>query len=377
MSTLAIISHTEHYRSHDGQILGLSSTVSEINHLLEIFDHIYHLGMLHDSEPPPNTLAYASDHITFVPLPALGGTRLTDKFRLLTKAPKLINEVRKVLRSVDHFQFRAPTGIGVYIIPYLILFQSKSGWYKYAGNWKQEHAPLAYKIQRWLLKRQQRIVTINGNWYDQPKHCISFENPCLTTAELREGEHLVKNKALSDGKFNLCFVGRLEEAKGIGILLTALDALTTEERSKVNMLHIVGESTKRAYYESKAKTLDIDVQFYGLVNRIGVHEVYKKCNAIILPSASEGFPKVITEAMNYGCLPVVSNVSSISEYVKDGINGFLCYPSDLNSLVVTLKRLLCQSNDDYRDMINNNENKIERFTYSYYNKRIKSEVLKL
>ncbi|MBO6630987.1 MAG: capsular biosynthesis protein, partial [Psychroserpens sp.] len=221
MSTLAIISHTEHYITSDGQILGLSSTVSEINHLLEIFDHIYHLGMLHDKEPPPNTLAYASDNITFIPLPALGGSRFLDKLGVITKAPMVINEVRKVLRLVDHFQFRAPTGIGVYVIPYLMLFQSKSGWYKYAGNWKQEHAPLAYKIQRWLLQRQKRIVTINGNWNDQPKHCISFENPCLTTSELQEGARVIQNKALDDGKFHLCFVGRLEEAKGIGNLLTA------------------------------------------------------------------------------------------------------------------------------------------------------------
>ncbi|MBO6632703.1 MAG: glycosyltransferase family 4 protein [Psychroserpens sp.] len=153
--------------------------------------------------------------------------------------------------------------------------------------------------------------------------------------------------------------------------------LTNKDQSKVILLHVIGDSTERSYYETKAKHLKVAVQFYGLINRKNVHELYKKCHAIVLPSASEGFPKVISEAMNYGCLPVVSNVSSISEYVKDGKNGFLCHPTELESLVVTLQRLLGQTNDDYREMINSSETRIERFSYSYYNKRIKSDVLKI
>jgi glycosyltransferase involved in cell wall biosynthesis len=41
-----------------------------------------------------------------------------------------------------------------------------------------------------------------------------------------------------------------------------------------------------------------------------------------LPSDNEGFPKVIAEAANYGCVPIVSNVSSIPHYINES-NGFL------------------------------------------------------
>ena len=83
-----------------------------------------------------------------------------------------------LLGHIDYFQFRAPTGIGVYVIPFLTLYTKTPGWFKYAGNWNQNPAPLGYRIQRRFLKKQNRIVTINGSWDNQPKHCLTFENPC-------------------------------------------------------------------------------------------------------------------------------------------------------------------------------------------------------
>ncbi|MEE4248605.1 MAG: hypothetical protein V2I33_24775, partial [Kangiellaceae bacterium] len=68
MARLLIISHTEHYKREDGVIVGLGSTVTEINHLLPLFEHITHVGMLHTTKAPLNTLAYASDKISFIPI---------------------------------------------------------------------------------------------------------------------------------------------------------------------------------------------------------------------------------------------------------------------------------------------------------------------
>lgn len=376
MSTLAIISHTEHYRTNDGQIVGLSSTITEINHLIEVFDHIYHLAMFHDETPPSNTIPYTSNNITFIALPALGGPRTKDKLKLVFNAPKVIKQVAQTIKKADYFQFRAPTGIGVFVIPYLIMSKSKQGWFKYAGNWKQEHAPLAYRFQRWLLNDQKRIVTINGQWQNQPDHCLSFENPCLTREELELGHQCVIEKELVNSKFNLCFVGRLEEAKGIGLLLQALLEFDTEYSERIVELHVVGEGSERATYENMVREIDVKVRFHGLISRSEVHEIYKKCHAIILPSASEGFPKVIAEAMNYGCLPVVSNVSSISEYVIDGKNGFLLESITREELKVTLLKLLSLNNKSYRELISDKHVNMITFSYAYYNNRIESEIIK-
>ncbi|NRD20542.1 glycosyltransferase family 4 protein [Winogradskyella eckloniae] len=377
MSTLTIISHTEHYKKPDGTIVGLGPTVTEINHLLEIFEAIIHVGMLHTVSAPSSALPYASNKITFVPLPAVGGTNLRSKLDIIWKAPKIIGIIKKALRTSDYFQFRAPTGIGVFVIPYLVLFSNHKGWYKYAGNWKQENAPLAYSFQRWLLKKQKQKVTINGKWNDQPSHCLTFENPCLTQDELTEGHDVIKKKQFNSEAVDFCFIGRLEEEKGIGILIHAFKALDISDQNRIGSIHIVGDGKLHEYYRQQTVDSKLNFIFHGYLSREDVHHIYNVSHAIILPSASEGFPKVISEAMNYGCLPIVSDVSSISNYVIDDKNGFLLSEITETGLKVKIQKMLHLSDVIFSRMIASNDSNIYKFTYSYYNHRIKSEILSI
>src|SRR5690606_37024808 len=125
MTQLTIISHTEHYKTAQGELVGFGSTVTEINHLLELFDNIVHVGVLHEGKPPDSALPYTSKHIDFVALPVLGGKNIVDKVQMVLQAPHVLNMVREALKGSTHFQFRAPTGMGVYVIPYLIFFSAK------------------------------------------------------------------------------------------------------------------------------------------------------------------------------------------------------------------------------------------------------------
>lgn len=122
---LLIISHTEHYQLPDGSLVGWGPTITEINHLTALFDTIYHIGMLHEGLAPQSALPYTSKNIHFIPLPALGGPSVRQKLQLLWQAPRVIGMVGHALKQVDIFQLRAPTGIGVFLIPYLTWFSRK------------------------------------------------------------------------------------------------------------------------------------------------------------------------------------------------------------------------------------------------------------
>ena len=50
----------------------------------------------------------------------------------------------------------------------------------------------------------------------------------------------------------------------------------------------------------------------------------------ILPSFYEGHPKILIEAMSCGMVVLASNVEGNKEIIQDGINGFLCEPSEKN-----------------------------------------------
>lgn len=370
--TLAIISHTEHYRTSDGTIVGWGPTVNEINHLLEVFDRIYHVAMLYEVEAPESTMAYTDDRVVLVPLRPSGGRGFLSKLHSIWEAPGVIRTVSKTLKQVDCFQLRAPTGIGVYLIPYLTLFSKKKGWFKYAGNWNQKNPPLGYRLQRFMLKHQKRKVTINGQWEDQPKHCITFENPCLTLADLELGKVVAQSKTV-EGLLTFCFVGRLEGAKGVEVIIRAFGMLTDAEKERVDQVHFVGDGDEAVYFKKLANDIEhITIVFHGFLSKEKVFKVYESSHFFMLPSmASEGFPKVIAEAMNFGCIPIVSDVSAISHYIN-ATNGLVL--SDVNeaNLALELKNSINLPTLAYCRLIETNTDLIYKFSFEHYNARIKT-----
>ena len=372
---LVIISHTEHYKSTEGKIVGWVPTINEINYLAPHFETITHLAMLHNSDAPPSTNKYTAGNINFVALPVLGGKGLSNKLKTIINIPKVIRIVNRALKDTDAFQLRTPTGIGVFLIPYLTLFSNKKGWYKYAGNWNQEQPPLGYRIQRYLLIKQSRLVTINGRWPNQPNHCLTFENPCLRNEDLEIGKKIAVNKSI-DNKINFCYVGRLETPKGVGRIIEAFKSLNPKQKSRIGEVHFVGDGSEKLDFERLAKNSDINFKFHGFLGRKAVLEIYKKSHFFLMPTtASEGFPKVIAEASNFGCVPVVSSVSAIAQYVKHQKNGFVVSPITAEGLKIQLAVILKLDTTAYQNLIKSGQEFVQKFTFQHYKDRVLTEIL--
>jgi glycosyltransferase involved in cell wall biosynthesis len=371
---LLIISHTAHYMSSEGELVGWGPTLREIDHLTTLFDTVYHCAPLHEGDAPSSSMAYEmKEKVHFIPLAPSGGESFLDKLGVLKKAPGNLAIVRKALKEADVYQFRAPTGIGIYLIPWLKWFSGKPGWFKYAGNWVQKNAPIGYRVQRWMLKRFNRQrVTINGSWPGQKEHCVTFENPCLTHSEIELGREIVEQKDYN-GFINFCFVGRLQSAKGVGHILEAFKKIGPHPR--IGEIHLIGDGPEKDLFIEKSRDLDVSVIFHGFVTRKEVGDMLKKCHLFLLPSASEGFPKVVAEAANYGCVPLVSDVSSLSQYIMDGENGFLVRYSEniADELADKIVHILSESD---LGAVSGEANKLSpKFSYDYYIQRIDRDII--
>jgi glycosyltransferase involved in cell wall biosynthesis len=67
---------------------------------------------------------------------------------------------------------------------------------------------------------------------------------------------------------------------------------------------------------------------------------YAKSDILLLPSRSEGLPVVGVQALAMGLVLALSTAGGNVELVKDGENGFLFDPGDIDSLVSGLRILL-------------------------------------
>ncbi|RZK04381.1 MAG: capsular biosynthesis protein, partial [Flavobacterium sp.] len=193
---LLIISHTEHYRSQNNEIVGWGPTINEVNYLADFWEEVVHIGCMKEGVAPKSALPYSSKNIKYVPIPPYGGKTLLSKALIFTKIPKIISQVVQNLDGATEVQLRLPTSMGLFLLPLFSFFLPRKYtlWVKYAGNWGEEHPPLSYRFQRWWLKKNlaKCKVTLNGFWPDQEEHCYSFENPCLTLEDIEKGRAIAQ-----------------------------------------------------------------------------------------------------------------------------------------------------------------------------------------
>jgi len=82
------------------------------------------------------------------------------------------------------------------------------------------------------------------------------------------------------------------------------------------------------------------VLFEGAVNQDRIRGIYATADVFCLPSFAEGLPVVLMEAMAMEIPCVTTSIAGIPELIRNGIDGLLVPPSDLDALVEALARLM-------------------------------------
>ena len=126
-------------------------------------------------------------------------------------------------------------------------------------------------------------------------------------------------------------------------------------------------------YEKLSEETGVRTRFTGFLNRQQLERLYAVSHLLLLPSESEGFPKVVAEAAAYGCVPIVSDVSSISQYFH-GSNAFLL--KNITSEELEEKLEFAFSDRQRLKIFSERCVKIsELFTFEKYNENLKEKIL--
>jgi glycosyltransferase involved in cell wall biosynthesis len=315
---LVVVSHTPHYRSATGTV-GWGPTVREFDHLAELFREVVHIAPLYEVAAPESAMAYMSARVRVVAVRPAGGEQARDKLGILLRAPGWARAILREAADADVLHVRCPAGISLVTLALLPFVRRRvKSWIKYAGNWKPDgREPWTYRLQRrWLLSgRTRSVVTVNGEWPGQPEYVVPFLNPCLTEEELDEGRRVGEEKALSS-PLQLLFVGSLNDSKGAGRALRALERVIGH-RVDAN-LDVVGDGPERASLLSRVEEVGLAdrVRLHGWMPRHALSPLFARAHIILTPSETEGWPKVLSEAMAYGGVPVASRVSCIPQYLE-------------------------------------------------------------
>jgi glycosyltransferase involved in cell wall biosynthesis len=138
--------------------------------------------------------------------------------------------------------------------------------------------------------------------------------------ELGENKPLVNNKP--GDHLKLIYLSRIEEKKGLNILLDALKNVTIPYK-----LTIAGDGN--ADYVNYLKGIAVKNNISDKINWIGFQQQHKfdvlrEHDLLILPSHDENFGNVVIESLSVGTPVLVSEKVGLADYVKENGIGWIC-----------------------------------------------------
>lgn len=135
----------------------------------------------------------------------------------------------------------------------------------------------------------------------------------------------------------ILFVGHPWHTKGVDLLLRAFNTVSPEYPAWT--LRIVGYLPEKERYRPLFEA-NPRIEFVGPVMPDDIVSLVADCSLFVLPSRSEGMPRVLIEAMASGKPIIASRVGGIPHYVHHDETGLLFDSEDLEGLTRVLRRAL-------------------------------------
>jgi glycosyltransferase involved in cell wall biosynthesis len=159
--------------------------------------------------------------------------------------------------------------------------------------------------------------------------------------------------------FVVLFASRLLKSKGLIETVEAFSRLRTTVAAKL-VVAGHGPAEKEARQLVTQKGLSADVEFAGHVRRDELGRMYASADVFVLPTYSEGFPTVLSEAMSAGLPLVTTPIRGSRDLLVEGVNALFVPPRDASALTEALL-MLAHDPELRRTMGEANRAKIEEF----------------
>lgn len=140
------------------------------------------------------------------------------------------------------------------------------------------------------------------------------------------------------GDLRIIYAGRLDSAQKRSHDLVDI-AASLSRRQVPFTLTIAGDGPERKAVERRivATGLSDKVKMIGTVSNDRMAALYRDFDAFLLPSAYEGMPLALLEAMGQGCVPFASKVvSGVPQLIRHGQNGFTAPVGDIEQFATLL-----------------------------------------
>ncbi|HTG37457.1 glycosyltransferase family 1 protein [Sphingomonas sp.] len=143
-----------------------------------------------------------------------------------------------------------------------------------------------------------------------------------------------RSLGIADDEVAVGFLGRLVLEKGLGIFAQVIAEL--RRRGVRHKVLVIGEGPARAWFAERVP----DAVFTGFQSGDDLGRAVAGMDVFFMPSVTETFGNVTTEAMAAGVPVVAARATGAIDLVEDGVTGFLVPPTDVAAYADAIQRLV-------------------------------------
>lgn len=184
------------------------------------------------------------------------------------------------------------------------------------SNFYLRYSPLmnlSYKYSKLILvTKKENLNCINSKYH----YKVKIHN----SIAVKRHKKMYKRKVYKIKKdFKLLFIGRLEEWKGVWILIDTFKKLKSIKTNKKFKLYIRGSGPeeKRLKNFVNENSLGKDINFVSKLSEKKLAKLYKNADLFFFPSLRENSGNVVIEAMSHGVVVAALNYGGPKNFVQD------------------------------------------------------------
>lgn len=233
-----------------------------------------------------------------------------------------------------------------------------------------------YPIEKLMAPVADLIVSVNTEDYERAKgfnverveyiHGIGINTGRLTLGD--NHNDIRKELGLDDKDFIVLSIGELNKNKNQRTVIKAIAQVNDPEIHYI----ICGKGGQYGNLVKMSKELKLENNIHFLGYRKDVVDICSQADLYVMPSFREGLPVSSLEAMYCGLPLLTSNIRGLVDVNKEGRNGYLYAPTDVNGFANGIIALKSDTGKRVR-MGELNKKEVEPFTIANTQK----EVLKI
>ena len=259
---------------------------------------------------------------------------------------RLTFEIKKTTKvklvSVLHFSPNHQYDITRYAYFNLYVLGAKPlKWIKDIILWMRFKLYRGYQIHQQQRERQHEVIKNSDK-------LVLLSKSYLKYFDSKEREHITfinnpidnicENKHFNEKEKIVVWCGRLDltGAKRVDRMLRIWKVLS---KSHLDWeLYLLGNGN---YTLIKNLIRSHSIKNVKVVGFCDPYDYYKKASIVAMTSTAEGFPLVLLEAQQFGCIPIAFNsFDSINDIIEEGETGFLVKPFDNKKYIEKMSYLM-------------------------------------